>query len=291
MQNDSGQPFPYQPKRLSQIPGFECKTEALHLLDEHVLEDMLGQLERIPQEYCYPVQIAFYEALMQCDVLLPIPAEADLRQGLPLLSLENGKGEKGLPVFSTPDNLSLWQEEALDYLAVPFITLCGYALEARMDYMILNLAGPVGCEISFHDFSYLAEGLLPPPSTEAVDTSGHKPGEVMIAQHTPMRLSVCQAVPELLMTRLMHVFKHYQGFIEQVYLFDIAFNEGPMQPALGVRMPEALAFQWEEALWPNLQAVLHEMLEKHCVMNVFLLNQAGSLETHLKSLTAPIYRH
>ncbi len=283
--------FPHRPKRLRNIPGFDHPTEALSLLEDQQLSQILGEVEHLPQSACYPHQVAFYEKLLHCDLLLPIPVSADLNRGLPLLSLENGNGETGLPIFTNENNLAQWTQGQNNYLPLSFTKLCAYALEARMDYLILNIAGPFGCEISFHDFSYLAEGLIPPPGPgQTTLTTNVKPGEVMIAKHTPMRLSECDSLPTPLMNRLQQVFRHHEDMIESVYLFDIAFNEGPMQPALGVRMPEILEPLWEATLWPNLQAVLHEMLERHAVVNVFLLNQAGNLETHLQDLTQPVYR-
>lgn len=291
MQNDPERPFPYQPQRLERIPGFNCRTGKLNLLDNQRLETLLDQLTLQPGLVSYPLQIRFYEKLMACDLLLPVPAQSNLSQGLPLMSLENSHGEKGLPLFTSTENLLEWATEPLDFVAMPFASLCGFALEARLDYVIINIAGPFGCEIALHDFSYLAEGLLPPPGPEQpVTGNALKPGEILITKQTPMRLGLCRNFPENLSQRLQQVFQHHQNMIEQVYLFDVAFNEGPLQPALGVRMPDALESQWETQLWPNLQAVLHEMLEKHNVVNVFLLNQAGGLEKHLQDLTQPIFQ-
>ena len=278
------------PKRLENVEGFPCRNGPLNLLENQELEASISKLEEAPQENAYPLQISFYQALLETDILLPVPAHADFRQGLPIMSLETPSGEKGLPLFTSPENLSLWAEQPTNYIAMPFASLCGFALEARLDYVILNLAGPFGCEISFHDFSYLAEGLLPPPSPgQSVNEAAPKPGEVMIAKDTPMRLSQCKNFPQELSGRLLQVFQHHQSMIDHVYQFDIAFNEGPMQPALGIRMPESMEKLWEEALWPNLQAVLYEMLDKHDVVTEFLLNQAGSLEKHLKELTQPVF--
>lgn len=294
MHNPLEPEFSPRPKRLENIPGFPCRNGPLNLLDNHALETAISQLEGEPQKSAYPLQIRFYETLLESDILLPILGDAHLSEGLPVLSLETPTGERGLPLFTSPENLSLWSDRATHYVAMPFASLCGLALEARLDYVILNLAGPFGCEISFHDFSYLAEGLLPPPYPgqqpgQQMDEHAPRPGEVLIAKDTPMRLSLCKNFPPELSNRLQQVFQHHQNMIDQVYQFDIAFNEGPMQPAIGIRMPQVMENLWEESLWPNLQAVLYEMLEKHDVVNVFLLNQAGSLEKHLKELTTPVF--
>ncbi|WP_373532187.1 SseB family protein [Vampirovibrio sp.] len=283
--------FPHQPRRLENIPGFPTPNAPPHLLEDSRLEGLVQQIEHLPKNACYPLQANFYGQLMNCDLLLPVPQDANLQAGLPLLALENHAGEKGMPLFTNEQNLCVWMNEPVDYLILPFTTLCGFALEAKLDYIILNISGPCGCEISFHDFSFMAEGMIPPPSPQQISRdTDPRPGEITIAKQTPMRLGLCPDFPKPLFNRLQLVFRHHEYLIQHVYLFNVAFHQGPLQPALGVRMPEGLEEEWENQLWPNLQAVLHEMLEKHDIVNVFLLNQAGSMENHLKTLTKPVYQ-
>jgi hypothetical protein len=291
MLNQPEPPFPHQPRRLENIPGFESSKTPADLMDNNQLQTLVQQIERLPQNACYPLQTHFYGQLIKCDLLLPVPSGVDLKQGLPLMGLENRAGQKGLPLFTTVPNLYLWIDEPTDYIILPFTTLCGFALEAKLDYIILNISGPYGCEISFHDFSYMAEGLLPPPGSRQITRDEDpKPGEIIIAKQTPMRIGICNNFPKDLFERLQQVFRHHQHLIQDVYLFNVAFHQGPLQPALGIRMPEGLEESWEAELWPNLQAMLYEMLEKHDIVNVFLLNQAGSMEQHLKTLTQPVYQ-
>ncbi len=291
MLNQPEFPFPHQPRRLENIPGFHSAKASPDLVEDSQLEKLAQQIEQLPQNACYPIQTHFYGQLIHCDVLLPVPSGVDLKEGLPLIGLENQAGQKGLPLFTNTKNLCFWINEPTDYIILPFTTLCGFALEAKLDYIILNICAPWGCEISFHDFSYMAEGLLPPPGPQQITQDNDpKPGEITIAKQTPMRLGICNNFPDALFERLQQVFRHHQHLIQHVYLFNVAFHQGPLQPALGVRMPESLEDTWETELWPNLQAVLHEMLEKHDIVNVFLLNQAGSMEKHLKALTQPVYQ-
>jgi len=279
--------FPKKRPLLKKVPG---SPDAMQLLDEQILEEMLNQLEASSAEAGYPLQISFYEKLMQCDLLLPVPAGTRMGMEMPVIMLENGRGEKGLPLFTSENNMALWLEgEPTDYVFMPFVALCGYAISAQADYIVVNAAGPYGCEISLHDFSYLAEGLLPPPLATGSEAGGRKAGEVMIEKNTPMRLGQSAGLPDMLMERLNHVFEYNRQIIEQVYLFDIAFNNGPLQPALAVRMPDDCEAKWETELWPTLQAILHEMMERRAILNVFLLNQSGRLESHVKELTNPIF--
>jgi len=266
---------------------FFRNLEELNLPDEAYLMESVSRLEQASQRERYPAQVGLYEKLLQCDLLLPVPVGADLHRGIPVIALENSQGEKGLPVFTTERNLLLWADETANFIGVPFTTLCGFAVETGVDYLIINVAGPCGCEISLHDFSYLAEGLLPPPIS---DQDGRKAGEVVIEKNTPMRLAKCSGLSPSLMDRLHHIFHTHDRLIDSVYLFDVGFNEGPLQPALGIRMPDGTEEEWEMQLWPTMQAVLCEMLERREVVNVFLLNQAASMEFHVQELTPPIYK-
>lgn len=255
--------------------------------DPNWMMQTLNVLQQAELDEHYPLQTTFYETLLRHDLLLPIPPNTNLSSGLPILALENNHGEQGMPVFSSEDTLALWDNEnSADYIGLPFAMLCRYALEARVDYIILNVGGPVGCEISSHDFSYLAEGMLPPPVSNLF---GQTAGEITIEKNTPMRLSVSQGLSSGVMDRLKTLFNHHHHLIDKVYMFDVAFNQGPLQPALGIRMPQGLEDQWEVELWPTVQAVLHEMLERREMVNVFLLNQTGSMEQHVSELTTPIF--
>jgi hypothetical protein len=261
----------------------------LKLFDDAQLESMLGRIEGASPDERHLLQVTFYEKLLKCDLLLPVPTGTDTRRGIPILALENSHGERGMPVFTSEKTVLLWADDGIDYVALPFSALCRYAVEAGVDFMVINVSGPYGCEISSYDFHYLADGMLPPPPAELCEQHGKSPGEVVIPKNTPMRLGHCDGLAPGLMERLNHVFSTHAALISRVYLFNIAFNEGPLQPALGIRIAEDTDAHWETNVWPDLQAVLHEMLERRSVINVFLLNQAGSLEHHVRELTAPIF--
>lgn len=271
------------------------------------LQALIALIEELPFEARYGEQSRFYEYLLGCHLLLPVAPGTNLSEGLAVLALENGHGEKALPVFSSELALKTWclpdvsrddsdsgnaetrACQATEYLALPFDTLCTYALEASVDYIVINAAGPFGCEISFHDFSYLAEGLLPAPASAQEVSSNRKAGEMLVEKATPMRLAACERMPKSLSSRLMQLFQNYQSLISRAYLFDVGFNEGPLQPAVGVQVADGCEAEWEERLWPNMQAVLCEMLERKEVVNVFLLNQAEGMEQHVRQVTEPVY--
>lgn len=286
---------------MSKARPLKVSPESTHRLpDDLELQALISLIEELPFEARYMEQSRFYEYLLGCHLLLPVAPGTDLNEGLAVLALENGRGEKALPIFSSEAALRSWcfpekgsgEEKSwqpIEYLDLPFDILCTYALEARVDYIVMNAAGPFGCEISFHDFSYLAQGLLPAPDTSQEQGATRKAGEMLVEKATPMRLAVCERMSESLASRLLPLFHNYHDVVSRAYLFDIGFNEGPLQPAVGIQVFDGREKEWEKHLWPDMQAVLCEMLERKEVVNVFLLNQADGMEQHVQKITQPVY--
>ncbi len=283
--------FPGEPPHIRRVPG--SPVSGKFLMDD-VLETLLTSLENASSEAGYGLQLSFYEKLLTCDLLLPVPIGTQLSDGLPLMTLENPRGEVGLPLFTNETNLAEWEDEPTEYVILPFARLCGYAIEAQVDFIIINVAGPHGCEIAMRDFSYLAEGLLPPPVLLSTSTSSKpdtKPSSlpVQIKAGTPARLSLGKGLPDALMSQLAHLFTTHQSMIERVYQFEIGFNDGPLQPALGVILKPDMQADWEVHLLPNVKAVLCEMMEPRTVINVFQLNQTPSLTEQVRKLCEPLF--
>lgn len=249
------------------------------------LEGMLRRIGDTPEAQRYPLQMAFYEKLLKSIVLLPVPAGTDISGGVPLMALENAQGERGVPVFTSEKTLTQWMghtpEFDGEYVGIPFPVLCGHMLKARLDFVILNVAGPYGGEIGQAEFSYLAEGLLPPPAG--------KTGELKVEPGADMRISATNSLSEFVSDRLRDVFRHNATLIDYAYVFEVAFGAESLKPAIAIRMPEGSEHEWEVSLWPNIQAVLQEMLDVREYANVFLLNASGDLETTLGGMMHPFY--
>jgi len=259
-------------------------------LEDEVLANLLDRLDQVAPDACYPLQLSFYQKLLECDLLLPVPVGTELKQGIPLITLENPRGEVGLPIFTNEETLALWDDEPTEYVILPFAKLCGYALEAHVDFIIVNVGGPHGCEIALRDFSYLAENLIPPP--DAGLSEGKQPASTLpveISAGTPTRLGTGKKLPQELMQRVTHVLSLHSDLIYRAYQFEIGFNEGPLQPAIGIQMDANTKADWNTQIWPDLQAILNEMLERRTVVNVLLLNEVPSLETQVRSLCQPVF--
>lgn len=261
----------------SRHPGYK--------LESVQLEGMLKRIGDAPEERRYPLQMAFYEKLLGSIVLLPVPTGTDIGEGVPLMALENAQGERGVPVFTSEKTLSEWMDHTDefdgDYVGIPFPVLCGHVLRAKLDFVILNLAGPYGGEIGQAEFSYLAEGLLPPPLGRS--------GELKVDRDAEMRLSATNSLSEFVSDRLRDVFRHNEALIQHAYVFEVAFGNESLKPGIAIRMIEGSEHEWEISLWPNIQAVLQEMLDVREYANVFLLNTSGDLEDTLKGMMHPFY--
>jgi|GEM_PF-2665468 len=289
MRDHLDRPFQEEPPRIRRVPG---TPQGGTLLEDEVFTNLLDELELTSCDSSYPLQINFYKALLACDLLLPVPVGTQLHEGLPLFTLENSKGEVGLPIFTNEVNLAEWDDEPMEYMILPFSKLCGYALEARVDFIIVNVAGPCGCEISLRDFSYLAEGLIPPPLVVRANAEFERSSDVLpvkVSAGTPARLGTAKKLPEDLMQRVIHVLSLHGAVIMQAFQFEIAFNEGPLQPAIGILIGPDDQEEWANDIWPNLQAVLSEMLDRHTIVNVFLLNEVPSLAAQVRSLCKPVF--
>ena len=124
--------------------------------------------------------------------------------------------------------------------------------------------------------------MIPPPKPERY-------GEILVEKDTEIFLSELQELPPILSERLSGVFRQKGNLIQHVYAFQVAFSQGPLKPAIGIRMPESEENRWDTDLWPDILVVLQEVLESKDYINVFLLNKSGDLENTLRDITKPIY--
>ncbi len=146
---------------VTEAQSFDSHTGTLELLlarmamddPEHTEADLQALMPR------------FYEALSHSIVMVPTLQELDRQDGFILMTIENEAGLSGLPIFTREEALSQWITEPTQYVGIPFKNLCTKVLEQKLDFMTLNPAGAAQIELSTHELSYLAEGLIPPMAT------------------------------------------------------------------------------------------------------------------------------
>ncbi len=255
------------------------------------LERIMSLLPECQGENREAVMITLYETLLNSIVLTPLPGHDNLDDelnfkhpvdGILLTALENENGQRGLPVFTSEEAMSFWVKEPTEYIGVPFPVLCTHAIQSGLDTILINLAGPAGGEINHYELTYLAEGMIPPPKPERY-------GEILVEKDTEIYLSELDELPPILSERLSGVFRQKGNLIDRVYAFQVAFSQGPLKPAIGIRMPVSAEDRWDSELWPDILVVLQEVLESKDYINVFLLNKSGDLESTLQNITQPIF--
>jgi SseB protein N-terminal domain len=268
----------------------------------------------------YPERMRLYHGLLAHDFLLPIPMEAtvSLEKNLTLLMMENDAGERGLPIFSHRDALALWAKQEVGFIVLPFSMLCNYALEAGADCIVLNVNGPFGREITRNDLTYLANSLIPPPAEKQYQSySSHEitsqeaffdsafATTAAIAGNTfqegantspycetdgPLPLSGEPDLPNHLKDCLYHLFSAHPDIIQRVYLLNMAFSSGQCQTTLAIRFARRATDTWRQELFPNLRAVLTEMLETEERVVLFPLAETDQkLEEQIQRLTPAFY--
>lgn len=244
------------------------------------LERMLERLALSPEDLQAPLQRQLYDTLLDSYIFLPVPEGHDIQQGISLTVYANEAGQSGTPVFTSEDAMAQWVTEPMEYVAVPFPDLCAFAIDARLDYLLMNLAGPGGGEISHFEMIYLADRIIPPTKEE--QQTG-----VMLGEAREMRIAQAGELPDLLEERLGAIFRQHNQLVDKVYVFQTAFSKGPLQPALGVRMRDGTEAEWENTLWPILYTNFQEVLGDKEYVNVFLLNEYSDLESAVEDLAEP----
>lgn len=224
----------------------------------------------------------FYQLLIDSAVLLPLPAGYNLDDGIPIISMEGPDGETAIPVFSSEESMSYWVTKPTEYVGVPFTAICTSAIEANMDYIVINASNEFMLEIPHCDFTYLADRLIPPSEAQ-------RSGEISIEKNTELYLAPSGELSPMVQERLSAVFNQRTHLVDRVYTFNVAFSDGPMKTALGIGLHQGQEGLWDAELWPDVQATLQEVLGSKEYMNVFLLNECGDLEGSLQELTDPFY--
>ncbi|MBX2861722.1 MAG: enhanced serine sensitivity protein SseB [Vampirovibrio sp.] len=235
-----------------------------------------------------------YKALMASSILVPTnepeensgkSSETEMEpQEASLLTLINNSGQAGIPVFTSLKSWELWADPNAGYVILPFRFLCQQAVKKGVDSLLINIAGPVGCEIKTYEMTYLADGMIP---------KGHMDRHhgFEIEEDTEIQISkLDEPLPDTLQERLTGLFHQHQALVETAYAFHVSIAEGPYHLALGIRMPDHQAEQWETHLLPNAMAVAQEVMGAREYLDIFFLNQSGDIDQVLKDHIEPFFK-
>ncbi len=229
-------------------------------------------------------RIEILKRLQTSHVLLPLPkgTTVSMDKGIPMWVLENDKGNEGVPVFTSELMLSKWVNETTNYIEISFKDLCTSAVQAELDFILLNLNDKTGMEVYFHEFTYMAEGILPPANAKSV-------GELHLEKDTTLHLNTKYRLPMMLDERLSALLRGNIEVVQHAFAFEVSFGEGPLRPALGIHIHDACETAWEETVWPNILVTLQETMGDKEYINIFVLNHAPDLASKLNSVATPFF--
>lgn len=260
--------------------------------------------EGADDETLYQSKIPLYRLLMQSVVYLPgepglAPAQPSaympdhsIDQPIGLVTLNSHAGDAGLPLFTRPQLVYQWSMGQLHPIQVPFRWLCSQAVQAGVDFLLINPGGsfnnpeqsPTFFEVSAFDFCYLAEGILPPRYGE------HENG-ITLREEAEIALGLPDGpVSPMLMERLTGLFTQNMRLVEAAYAFEVSIDQGPPHLGIGIRMPDGAEDCWETELLPNTLAISQEVLGDKEYIDFFFLNEVADMEHTLESMTQPFFR-
>ncbi len=260
------------------------EPQGIDLASNQFLEKQMRSLASTLLTNTKSERIEILKRLQHSHVLLPLPKGTSVSKdkGIPMWVLENDKGNEGVPVFTSELMLSKWVNETTNYIEISFKDLCTSAVQAELDFILLNLNDQSGMEVFFHEFTYMAEGILPPDNAKSV-------GELRLEKDTTLQLNTQYGLPMMLDERLSALLRGNKDVVECAYAFEVSFGEGPLRPALGIHLYDSCESDWEQTVWPNILVTLQETMGDKEYINIFVLNHAPDLANKLKSVDTPFF--
>lgn len=279
---------------------------------ETILERIAKMMEQTALDQRYPLRMTMYQALLKSHVLLPVleTVGAEPCRVLDLWMLPNQK--HCIKVFATEESARrhLPEGSALTIYACPFSWVCWLAIRHGVSQVYLNPDSLLESAFRLPELSYLAEGILPPPSdrpqSQPADTgiqySGVSDEEVL----TLMMGQPARPFPANLRDQLWNTLSgspDIPNIIEAMYLFNVYGTEDTepyLSPHLGVAVRLKAGADWaaqfEQKIWPRILGILadHAAREAEAArgaeyIDLFSLNEDPEMEGALKDFALPVY--
>lgn len=144
---------------------FARRPESGHTLfspehHERLMNEELQQaIEAVETDNTSTNRCKLYEILLQTTFCLPSSGSGE---GTSQVSgVQNEAGELALAVFSDPAALRRWKPDAASMLVMPAEKLFEVAIEKGFAEILINPAGPAGGKLARHEFTRLAQGVIP----------------------------------------------------------------------------------------------------------------------------------
>lgn len=201
-------------------------------------DELLEALVAVDEDATSDARSRMFTALLDATLVVPVTnaGEAvragaqDLDLDVPVLTTADGR--TALPVFTDEDALSRFDDEDTAYVGIVARTLFRMLAAEPPDLLVLNPAGPVGLELERDELAVLAEGRVPPPSSD----DGLAPEDDGPAPEAQLRIGVPQPedVPVGLVPAARDALAADPELVEG-YLVTVATEDGDgSQLALGI---------------------------------------------------------
>lgn len=217
-----------------------------------------------------------YRALLPGPVLVPTAPRGGEPPGMPpLLAVQLPRGGPALLGFTSVEALREWSGRIRSFTVMSGAELSHQARAARAVGVVIDAGSAHEMQLEPFELDQLADGLTPLP-----------PGEVHgQLTHATRRIRPSTARWPESAEEAVRAAAGRDG-VEQAYLFDIAYNDGEPQPAVGVRFGAAASPGTVDAVMTELAGRLQERLPADVRVDLVVLDD--SLHEAVRDLVAPL---
>lgn len=130
--------------------------------DEHdglLNEELQAAIEAVTKDNTSDNRRKVFEILMETTFCLPSSGSDESTSQI--TATQNEDGEMVLAAFSDPVALRRWEAKPKSMLVMPAQQLFQMAIENDFAEILINPAGPVGGKLMKHEFTRLAQGVIP----------------------------------------------------------------------------------------------------------------------------------
>jgi len=182
----------------------------------------------------------FYRELLASSLRIAVPA-ATTWQGLPegesvasketpirFIANPGPDGKPGMLVFTGDDAVLAWREAGCETIELEVPELSRLALQAGMEYLIINVSGPSGGLLGPNELAALAKGQVPRPSPLGEKES--------LPPDEHIQLSRPPAAPSTAMNAALRAEAAHRKQILSAYLVEGSFAGAPPRLLLAMEL-------------------------------------------------------
>jgi hypothetical protein len=234
-----------------------------------------------------------YLALLESTLILSTPQRPDAAQkkegwvkaegnlAIQFHSIQNSRQKPAMLAFTSVDSLLRWKKEGGEYLALRAREVFALALKSEMDSIQINVAGPIGGELTRPEIQILSEGAIPQQAHEDGAAS------LEVTQGTRVLVKAPSKAPaeKLLEALRQSLARHPE--VQSAYLFEMTIGTGSPHWAVGLEVQgdAAKARDIFQAVGPDAGRCLDpsEYLD-------FALIEHGPMSDEVRKAVQPFYQ-